>query len=51
MSFPSAFRLRDYKLFAKKAAKSGWATGTQEIPPLKSHGECHVFEIVGEVGG
>lgn len=30
MSFPSSFRLRDYKLLAKRADKSGWATDVQE---------------------
>lgn len=33
MSFPSAFRLRDRLLLAKKADKSGWATGMQETAP------------------
>lgn len=52
MSSPSASRLRDYKLLAKKAGKSGEATGTQETPPLKSHQEMlYVSEIIGGVGG
>lgn len=39
MSFPGAFRLRDYKLLGKEADDSGWATSMQEKSPLKSHQE------------
>ena len=48
MSFPSSFRLRDYKLLAKRADKSGWATDVQEkVPCLRNYrGSWRMIKIL-----
>lgn len=48
MSFPSSFRLRDDKLLAKRADKSGWATDVQKkVPCLQNYtGSWWVIKIL-----